>query len=226
MRNKRSMTNVQWLMVLGLSFFIYHLPFSHVMAQSSIRDLFKAMPDSMIPYLSQNNRLDFIDFKDSNMDAKVSNALNGTSTMDVLNDRFLSLTLNEASSMQMRLLPVNTPVDSMQQIICIVRSIGVQSKHSIVSFYSCSWRPLELSIQGCYDEADLLVRPESMSLDRFNEIRKIFIPTMLYAELSPDEDCMTITLSEHKASADDLVDIETVKKSIKLKWNGENFNKY
>ena len=34
-----------------------------------IRDVFKQMPDSLMPYLSQNNRLDFIDFLDANMKA-------------------------------------------------------------------------------------------------------------------------------------------------------------
>ena len=35
-----------------------------------IRDVFKQMPDSLMPYLSQNNRLDFIDFLDANMKAE------------------------------------------------------------------------------------------------------------------------------------------------------------
>ena len=227
MKNKCSMINGQWLMVLCLSFVICHLSFSNVAAQTTlVKEVFKAMPDSLTPYLSNNNKLDFIDFKESSMDANVSNALNGTSTMDILNDRFLSLTMNEASTMQMRLLPVSTPVDSMQQIICVVRTVGVQSKQSVVSFYSCSWRPLDCSIQGCYDEAELLVQPEGMSTERFHEIKDIFTPSMVYAVLSPDDDSMTITLSEHKASLDDLVDIEAVKKSIKLKWDGKSFNKY
>ena len=44
-----------------------------------IRDVFKQMPDSLMPYLSQNNRLDFIDFLDANMKAEVKNRLGGTS---------------------------------------------------------------------------------------------------------------------------------------------------
>lgn len=40
-----------------------------------MRDVFKQIPDSLVPYLSQNNRLDFIDFLDSNMKAEVRNKL-------------------------------------------------------------------------------------------------------------------------------------------------------
>ena len=61
--------------------------FSQASAQSiQIRDAFRAMPDSLMPYLSKNNRLDFIDFLDSNMKAEVKNALGGTSEMLSLGD--------------------------------------------------------------------------------------------------------------------------------------------
>lgn len=43
----------------------------------TIRDIFKQMPDSLMPYLSQNNRLDFIDFLDSHMKAEVRNTFGG-----------------------------------------------------------------------------------------------------------------------------------------------------
>ena len=45
----------------------------------NLRNLFVEMPDTVIPYLSRNNRLDFVDFMDSNMKAEVTNALGGKS---------------------------------------------------------------------------------------------------------------------------------------------------
>ena len=55
-----------------------------------MRDVFKQMPDSLIPYLSSNNRLDFIDFIDSKMDAEVANSLGGKSRMQKLTDKYVS----------------------------------------------------------------------------------------------------------------------------------------
>ena len=47
------------------------LAVGQVSAQNlKMRDVFKQIPDSLVPYLSQNNRLDFIDFLDSNMKAE------------------------------------------------------------------------------------------------------------------------------------------------------------
>ena len=229
MNNKCSKMNVQWLMVLGLSFIICFDSFSNVSAQGTeritIKEVFITMTDSLTPYLSQNNKLDLIDFMESDMEAKVTNSLNGTSRMDTLNDQFLSLTLNEASKVQMRLLPVIEPVDSMQQIICLVRTIGVKGQESTVSFYSCSWHPLQLSINDVFSPDDILVQPASMSDERFRELKTMLLPFMFWATLSESEDVITIRLSEQYLSTNDFEEIQTIKTLIKLKWNGRLFNK-
>ena len=58
--------------------------------EATMRDVFKQMPDSLIPYLSSNNRLDFIDFIDSKMDAEVANSLGGKSRMQKLTDKYIA----------------------------------------------------------------------------------------------------------------------------------------
>ena len=192
---------------------------------TSIKEVFKTMPDSLIPYLSQNNKLDFIDFMESNMEAKVTNSLNGTSRMETMNDQFLSLTLNEASKMQMRLLPVSEPVDSMQQIICVVRTLGTKGQESTISFYSCSWRPLDLSIKGLVSVDDVLVRPESMSAEHFQELKTILLPYMYWAELSDVDDTLTMGISYSDVPADDLEEIKAIRRLMTLKWDGKIFKK-
>ena len=111
-------------------------------AQITVRDLLKSMPDSVIPYLTENNRLDMIDFMESNMDAVVTNTLGGKSQLLQLTDQYASIQLNESSSVAMRLLDVPTPVDSLSQILCLVRTYGSDIRESTVAFYSLGWRPL------------------------------------------------------------------------------------
>ena len=111
-------------------------------AQTAIRDLLKSMPDSVIPYLTENNRLDMIDFMESNMDAVVTNSLGGKSQLLKLTDQYASIKLSEASSVAMRLLDVSTPVDSLPQILCLIRTYGTDIRESSVAFYSLAWRPL------------------------------------------------------------------------------------
>lgn len=215
------------MVATGLSLVISLLPLGRAAAQeATMREVFKTMPDSLTPYLSQNNRLDFIDFKDSDMEAKVTNALNGTSTMDVLTDRFLQLTLSESCTLQLRLLPVSEPVDSMRQVVCMVRTVGVGCPQSRVSFYTCSWQPLDWTVDDCFGMADLLVRPQDMREERFRELKSMVSSRLYQAQLSADSDEISIRLSAFDASADDLVDLERIRVLTKLKWNGRKFNKY
>ena len=117
-----------------------------ISAQTTVRDMLKSMPDSLIPYLSENNRLDMIDFMESDMDAVVTNSLGGKSQLLKLTDQYASIKLSEASSVAMRLLDVSTPVDSLSQILCLVRTYGSDIRESSIEFYSLAWRPLPTAI--------------------------------------------------------------------------------
>lgn len=168
----------------------------------TMRDVFKQMPDSLIPYLSSNNRLDFIDFIDSKMDAEVANSLGGKSRMQKLTDKYVSLALNEAASLEMMLLPVSEPVDSTSQIICMIRTYGKDIRESTVDFYSMKWRLLKTS--------DYLTPATDMFVATLNEETS----TMT---LTPEVKLDTPANEEQK---------ELVKTSITLKWNNGFVNGY
>ena len=55
-------------------------------AQQTISEVFREMPDSLLPTLSKNNRLDMLDFMASGMKAEVTNRLGGRSEMTALTD--------------------------------------------------------------------------------------------------------------------------------------------
>ena len=103
-------------------------------------DVFRSMPDTLVPYLSENNRLDLIDFKNANMKAEVRNGQEGRSELLTLTDRYLDIALNAAHRMELRLLDVTEPVDSSRYILCVVDTYGEEIKESTVRFFSLSWR--------------------------------------------------------------------------------------
>ena len=113
-----------------------------VSAQSTMRDAFQQAPQSLMPYLTENDRLDLIDFLDSGMKAEVTNQLGGKSELLRLTERFLSLNLSQGLSMKMLLLDSPEPVDSVTQVICLVRTYGIDCRESTVQFYSMKWRQL------------------------------------------------------------------------------------
>lgn len=120
-------------------------------AQQKMRDVFLQMPDSVLPYLTEHNKLDFIDFIDSNMKAVVTNELDGKSEMLSLDDERLALQVSPATHVAMQLMPVNTPVDSCQQVVCVITTYGKDAPESKVEVYSLKWHLLNV--------ADYLVLP-------------------------------------------------------------------
>ena len=105
-------------------------------AQSvTIRDVFRQMPDSLMPYLSKNNRLDFIDFMDSGMKAEVKNQLGGTSQMIALGDDSLTIRMNPSLRVDMLL---------MDSTVVMIETFTVDSIYgqSSVHYFDTAWNPI------------------------------------------------------------------------------------
>ena len=170
-------------------------------AQTTVRDLLKSMPDSIIPYLTENNRLDMVDFIESNMDAVVTNALGGKSQMLKLTDQYVSIQLSESSSIAMRLLDVPTPVDSLPQILCLVHTYDSGIRESTVTFYSLAW----------------------LSRSQAAATRLLLMMSMFSATLGDEEPSITLRQEsrldamgeEEKEEKKDIKEILTI-----LKWDG------
>ena len=106
-------------------------------AQSAMRDLLKTMPVSLAPSLSENNRLDMVDFKDAGMAAVVTNAFEGKSELTQLTDNYASLRLSEASQLDMALLTAGG-----ESVLCVVTTWGTDLRESTLTFYTDQWQPL------------------------------------------------------------------------------------
>lgn len=107
-------------------------------AQPTMADVFRSMPDSLMPYLSANNRLDMLDFIDAGMKAEVTNLLDGKSEM-------LLLTADSASIMMSSKLQVGLKLIQKDSTIVMMRRVYTISDNqamTVISYYSTSWQPL------------------------------------------------------------------------------------
>lgn len=111
----------------------------------SVRDVFKQMPNSFIPSLSENNRLDMIDFMDSKLKAEVDNLLGGKSEMTALTDDSISIKVSDALHMTIMLLAQQQPKDSIHQVVCVAQTFGTDSMSlsTKVDFYTDRWVKLD-----------------------------------------------------------------------------------
>ena len=101
----------------------------------TIRDVFRQMPDSLMPYLSKNNRLDFIDFLDSRMKAEVKNQLGGTSEMLSLGNDSLAIRMNPS---------LRTDILLMDSTVVMIETFTVDSIYgqSRVHYFTTAWQPI------------------------------------------------------------------------------------
>lgn len=121
----------------------------------NIREVFKLMPDSLLPYLTQNNRLDMIDFMDAKMKAAVDNQLGGESEMTYLSDDSLCIKMNESMTLELKMLR-----DEKEPIVFMKRTYQIteRQKEILIGRYSFSWRPIsDVSVKST-----LLKRDEEM----------------------------------------------------------------
>ncbi len=178
-----------WAMMAALS----------VSAQTTMRDVLRQMPDTLLPYLTENNRLDMIDFMDSGMRAEVSNIFDGKSELTRLTDNYARLWLNQAVTVEMQLFDVTEPVDSATQIVCMVTTYGTDIRESTVEFYSLQWKSLT---DGRWLAPDYMFR----------------------ASLGDEQPTLTITpecrLEDAPANKEQE---EITKPSTILKWDGKSF---
>ena len=112
----------------------------------TIRDAFRQMPDSLLPALTQNNRLDFLDFHDAGMKAEVKNRFGGTSVMTALTDDSLSLKMSPALRTDMLLLTLDEPLDSVSQVIVVGETFLADSVYgeTTVRYFTVDWHPISV----------------------------------------------------------------------------------
>lgn len=120
------------LLVLHFSLFTHHL-----FAQS-MSEVFQAMPDTLLPLLTERNRHDMIDFYGNHMEAKVRNRMNDYARLDTLTEDYLHLTLSKVGVAEMKLLQTE---DSMT-IVCLIRTVEAPARDSQVEFYDTRWTRL------------------------------------------------------------------------------------
>lgn len=187
----------------------------------TMKDVFLAMPDSVLPLLSKDNRADFIDFLASKMQARVKNAYNENSYMDTLTIDYTHIRLTPASDVSLKLLPLT---DSTK-VICMVHTFRSDASESKISFYDKNWRLLDgRNVISFPTTADFLLDNGSDSLKTVKD--KLEIP-MIVASLSPSTTDLTFTYDTGYLPQEDKPGIKAcLRPAIVKKWeNGRYISK-
>lgn len=163
-------------------------------AQTRIRDVYAAAPDSVFPLLTGNNRLDQIDFRENNMKAEVKNKFEDHAELLVLSDRYLRLRLSGRHLVEMRLLSDST--------FCMVETFSAPAPDSRVRLFDTAWHELPQGID----------RPsvdEFLGEDIDVDIRlALHALPLIKASLSEDDDSLTFELQTGELTRQQRMSLE------------------
>lgn len=199
--------------------------------QPLMRDVFAAMPDSVLPMVSKNNRLDCIDFIENQMEARVRNVLGEYVTLEALTKDYLRFRTSSAALLEMKLLPTS---DSTA-VLCLVHTAqlggegsALRLEDSIIRFLNPDWT--ELSKQETIDfnvpDVSAFVKadaPDSLRADFEQAKRSLAAFHPVRMAFSSDDAVLTLTLQTALLSMEEKRAVEGRLQPVVRRWNGTRF---
>lgn len=207
---------------LSLCWALVLLAAASSLCAQTMHDVFIAMPDSVEPLLSRNNRLDLVDFVDSHMRAEVDNALDGKSRLLSLSERHCMLQSSAAVRKEFLLLPYRG-----EHIVLAVSTFASPANESELRFYTTNWQALaEPPVVEWPEAADFFIDTDTCDAARLAHARGLLGAAYISATIQPDSLTLTCTLSLDNLSATDKALVAPyVSAGVLLKWTGEGFRR-
>lgn len=196
--------------------------FVHDMASAEdLRTLFINMPDSILPTLTRSERMDFLDYMDSGMKARVRNKLGGESVMTAFSDQSLTVMTSQSGRLEMVLFPRKKG----ENLICIIKTVTARYDDSRLSFYTENWEPVPADDLIKLPLFDDYLTKEALKQDSLLEFKK---KSMLRLQSIVSVDG---ALEFRYTSIDDLGQDADKYRSwfkptpIRYTWNGKKFKR-
>lgn len=188
-------------------------------AQLTIRDIFAAAPDSIFPLMTQNNRLDCLDFKENNMQARVKNLLDQYTEMTDLTENYLRIQMTRHSTVQMRLLSAS------DSIFCLISTYLGPTPDSRITFYRSDWTPIQTDAPQPQVEDFWNPVPDSLKqAARFTQMSLRDL-TLISIDANAEKDAtLTFTLQTSELAGEEKKMTEEYTHPLVYRWNGKDFS--
>ena len=188
---------------------------------ADVRDVFVAMPDSVLPLLSAINRLDMLDFHDSGMKAVVRNRLEGESELTDISPQSLRIRYTGNSDVTIRLFYYRDSVP----VICVahtVESNGICD--SRLNFFDSKWNILDASRMLPIPTFEAFVRND-LNKDSVAYLKRMSGIGSVKASLPDDSDMIEFEYTGLLPDGEDSVKCASClrKDPIIYDWNGKRF---
>lgn len=190
----------------------------------SLKDLWVSMPDSLLPTLDWNLRLELVELEEMGVKPNVKNLLGEECDMDTLTNDYLECTTSKAARLQMIYLP-SSAEDS---VLCVIKTFCAPSKESEIRFYDQDWRQLPISSYLAKDQYMLgsYIKPKSdtMRVEEYEELKSKLEPVMYVTEYLPTAQAFRVQVSLPLLSNEDKMKVQSILVQRKFKWVAGKFN--
>ncbi len=170
------------------------------------------MPTAVLPLLDKTARLDMIDLFNNGLLAKVENTYGGQSEMLRKTNEYIFIRCTDASTWQMRLLPL--PHDTL--IVCI-HSFMAQGTSSQLSIYRHDWHAAKHDLPT--PSRKLMLNPNnklSYTRSQILQVTTANLPIQVLADANTAT--LTYSLSLDALSEQDRKDAENLYQPLYYKW--------
>ena len=211
----RNMKHLYMIAVAALCFF-------EANAQT-MEQVFAEMPDSIVPVMTKNNRLDCIDFYKSNMKPNVENLYGGKSELLKLDDNYLLLRPTSVSTVAMRkFVPT-----AGETFIVVAYTYSSPAKDTDIKFYTMSWKPLPAgNFVSPPEKKEFFVVSDTCDAERLAYASSACEDAFVCVELSEKEESLRYSLSVEALAPEERDRVlPYVKDAIVYEWNGKKFSR-
>lgn len=183
------------------------------MSGQEMRTIFMEAPDSIFPLVSKSYRADLVDYVDAGMKAKVTNNLDGVSTLEELAPDFMKFAVTASSTMQLKILPLEN-----DSVICVVKSVMAEAVDSRIYFYDMEWNLLE--------GAEMFHLPSigdffASAANEYVEMCDIYLVSLTLS--AADNTLVAEYTMPAYMNVDDAEKVKPMLRKIIYRWNGERF---
>ena len=186
-----------------------------------LRTLFINMPDTIMPVLTKSERMDFLDYLDSGMKARVRNKLGGESEMTELSDRSLTVSTSQSGRIEMVLFPRKKGVN----LICIIKTVTARYDDSRLAFYDENWMPIDAGDLIELPQFDDYLTKEALASDSLEVLKR---QSMLRLQsVSSTENGLEFQYTSLDYIGQDADKFRSwfKKEPVRYVWNGKRFKR-
>lgn len=183
----------------------------------TVGDMFMSMPDSLFPYLTQEQRVELVKLKqvDTSTSAVLRSVFNCSVSLDSLEAACMTVNIDSTMTVEMaRLATV-----SGDSLYCLLQTVSAPERETVASIYNKVWEKVS---DVDWTDVSLLNRPDTMSDKEFANRTSLIEFRMVEARLE-NADTIVLKLNVPMLSSEDKRLLRDILVQRRMRWDGEKY---